>query len=86
MAHVNPKLYGRFSLNRIFNFNDFINASPSPTRPPQKPNLGLRADVGRRLFEEEQSKLGVSLVGHSSRGRTPEQQKGLGASIDLVKT
>ncbi|THH17911.1 hypothetical protein EW146_g3005 [Bondarzewia mesenterica] len=44
-----------------FNLNEFINVSPSPgipqTRTPGilKPGLsGLRADVGRKLFEEEQ--------------------------------
>lgn len=40
-----------------FNIHEFINASPSsPSRAlqPPKSNHGLRADVGRRLFEEEQ--------------------------------
>lgn len=39
-----------------FNFNDFINASPSPSAHPHRRNASLRADVGRRLFEEEQSR------------------------------
>jgi len=39
-----------------FNFNDFINASPSPSAHPHRRNVSLRADVGRRLFEEEQSR------------------------------
>ncbi|KAH6913341.1 hypothetical protein BKA70DRAFT_719487 [Coprinopsis sp. MPI-PUGE-AT-0042] len=44
-----------------FNIHDFINASPSPrsTTVPQahKPNHSLRADVGRKLFEEEQMRF-----------------------------
>jgi hypothetical protein len=70
-----------------FNFNDFINASPSPSRGTvgqgQKGNLGLRADVGRKLFEEEQFRhgLGISL-GQGKR----QEERGLGAGIDLVQS
>ncbi|KAF8349181.1 hypothetical protein F5887DRAFT_1243468 [Amanita rubescens] len=76
-----------------FNFSDFINASPSPARPgagqmltsgssgpnAQKPSLGLRADVGRKLFEEEQMRnaTGTGAVTKSPKAR------GLGAGIDL---
>ncbi len=76
-----------------FNFHDFINASPSPSRgvssghaanasdaSAYRPNLGLRADVGRKLFEEEQMRQAMQAV-------VPRQQeRTLGASIDLVHT
>lgn len=67
-----------------FNFSEYIHASP--TRPgsgsghpanSQKANLGLRADVGRKLFEEEQIRL--------QQKRRPED-RGLEAGIDLVRT
>ncbi|KIY64840.1 hypothetical protein CYLTODRAFT_456838 [Cylindrobasidium torrendii FP15055 ss-10] len=67
-----------------YDFNDFINASPSPSRAPHalpgqnKGNPGLRADVGRKLFEAEQmARMGVS--------KRPEE-RGLGAGIDLLKS
>ncbi|KXN84771.1 hypothetical protein AN958_12198 [Leucoagaricus sp. SymC.cos] len=75
-----------------FNFNEFINASPSPLRgttgagggPGHKPNLSLRADVGRKLFEEEQMKQSTSL-GHQSPGKRHEgHSRSLGASIDIM--
>ena len=76
-----------------FNFSDFINASPSPARPgagqmltsvglgpsAQKPSLGLRADVGRKLFEEEQMR---NATGAGAVTKSPNA-RGLGASIDL---
>ncbi len=45
----------------------------------QKPSLGLRADVGRKLFEEEQMRnaTGAGAVTKSPKAR------GLGAGIDL---
>uniref|UniRef100_A0A0W0FGP1 Uncharacterized protein n=1 Tax=Moniliophthora roreri TaxID=221103 RepID=A0A0W0FGP1_MONRR len=59
-----------------FNFSEYINASPiaSPVRGGAPPahhggslavgkGLGLRADVGRKLFEEEQMRLGLSSGG-----------------------
>ncbi|KAF8896183.1 hypothetical protein BD779DRAFT_1659810 [Infundibulicybe gibba] len=70
-----------------FNFNDFINASPSPSRGPaipvNKSNLGLRADVGRKLFEEEQLRhvMGV----HSSAAKR-QGERSLGAGIDLLQS
>ncbi|KAG6830862.1 hypothetical protein H0H92_014227 [Tricholoma furcatifolium] len=68
-----------------FNFNDFIHGSPSPSRglvvPAPKANLGLRADVGRKLFEEEQMRQALS--GVQSPGKRPERT--LGAGIDLVQ-
>ncbi|PFH48776.1 hypothetical protein AMATHDRAFT_149124 [Amanita thiersii Skay4041] len=76
-----------------FNFSDFINASPSPLRPgattmlggmgsfsaQSKPSLGLRADVGRKLFEEEQMR---HVVMKSPSGKR-EERTHLGAGIDL---
>ncbi|KAL0954384.1 hypothetical protein HGRIS_003369 [Hohenbuehelia grisea] len=65
-----------------FNFNEFINASPSPRSTKSstvasntpKANLSLRADVGRKLFEEEQIRLGSMNRGDGVN---------LGAGIDL---
>lgn len=54
-----------------FNFHEFINASPSPSRgaiPTNKVNHGLRADVGRRLFEEEQMRAAASISEHGVVG------------------
>ncbi|KAG6857397.1 hypothetical protein H0H87_004759 [Tephrocybe sp. NHM501043] len=69
-----------------FNFNDFIHGSPSPSRgpvvPAPKANLGLRADVGRKLFEEEQMRH--ALGGVQSPGKRPE--RALGAGFDLVQS
>ncbi|KAJ6623976.1 hypothetical protein B0H10DRAFT_760914 [Mycena sp. CBHHK59/15] len=70
-----------------FNFNDFLHASPSPARgvgaPGQKQSLGLRADVGRKLFEEEQMR---HVMGAQSPGKQrPADERGLGAGIDLVQ-
>jgi hypothetical protein len=79
--------------NLDFNIHDFINASPaaSPSRQPaQKANLGLRADVGRRLFEEEQMRMGANASGPVGPAKMPEPpnspQKALGASIDLAQS
>ncbi|KAJ8468898.1 hypothetical protein ONZ45_g17076 [Pleurotus djamor] len=71
-----------------FNINEFINASPSPRTSKTatshfdpsgapKPNLSLRADVGRKLFEEEQIRLGAL------RGLPDGMGASLGAGIDL---
>lgn len=61
-----------------FNLNDFINVSPSPATPVHGHSgvfqQGLRADVGRKLFGEEQGRQGEELL--RSGG-------GLGAGIDL---
>ncbi|KAK7032294.1 hypothetical protein VNI00_013253 [Paramarasmius palmivorus] len=61
-----------------FNINEYINASPNPSPvrggvgPPvhhiggptgSSKGLGLRADVGRKLFEEEQMRLGLGTGG-----------------------
>lgn len=76
-----------------FNFSDFINASPSPARPgasqlltagslgpgAQKPSLGLRADVGRKLFEEEQMR---NAPGAGTATKSPKARD-LAAGIDL---
>lgn len=73
-----------------FNFNEFINASPSPSRPQQhhKRDSSLRADVGRKLFEEEQMRHHSSTsMGHSGspgKGRNAQSARGLGAGIDIV--
>ncbi|KAF5372762.1 hypothetical protein D9615_010107 [Tricholomella constricta] len=70
-----------------FNFSDFIHGSPSPSRgpivPAPKANLGLRADVGRKLFEEEQMRHALS--GAQSPGKRREERP-LGAGIDLVQS
>jgi len=52
--------------------------APSPSL--QKSNLGLRADVGRKLFEEEQIRLQ-----HQKQKRRPDDRS-LEAGIDLVRT
>ncbi|KAJ7285167.1 hypothetical protein C8J57DRAFT_1671456 [Mycena rebaudengoi] len=80
-----------------FNFNDFLNSSPSPSRggagapagaaavakQQQHQNLGLRADVGRKLFEEEQMRHAA----HGGAGkRERPDERGLGAGIDLVQS
>lgn len=79
-----PKvLYGSGGTPTDFNFNEFINASPSPSRPgasSHKPNLSLRADVGRKLFEEEQLRHSVQSPGKRHDERT------LGAGIDIMQT
>jgi hypothetical protein len=83
--------------NVPFNLNDFINVSPSPavTSAPRtamslKSGLGanLRADVGRKLFEEEQQRQHY----HSTHGTVSgfndsihrDRNGVLGASIDLA--
>ncbi|KAF8972216.1 hypothetical protein BDZ97DRAFT_1752806 [Flammula alnicola] len=84
-----------------FNFHEFINASPSPSRSghgtgaggPHKSNLGLRADVGRKLFEEEQMRqahahalqqaAAVAATAVGSPGRRQDERT-LGAGIDLI--
>jgi len=70
-----------------FNFNDFIHVSPSPSRgavgQAQKSNLGLRADVGRKLFEEEQ--IRQSMNGTRSPGKRPGKRSP-GGGIDLVQS
>jgi hypothetical protein len=78
-----------------FNFNDFINVSPSPAafgKPrdegsalaQQKPALsGLRPELGRKLFEEEQNKVSSQMP---MQGMPPGSRTGLGAGIDLVRT
>ncbi|EKM78838.1 hypothetical protein AGABI1DRAFT_129117 [Agaricus bisporus var. burnettii JB137-S8] len=74
-----------------YNFNEFINASPSPLRgtphgPGHKPNLSLRADVGRKLFEEEQSRHSYSLsLPHPSPAKA-RNGRGLDAGIDIMPT
>ena len=70
-----------------FNLTDFINVSPSPaglgpgSGGSSMPKLGssLRADVGRRLFEEEQGGRDGGLGGEPQ-----QQQGGLGAGIDML--
>ncbi|KAH7884806.1 hypothetical protein F5I97DRAFT_1929635 [Phlebopus sp. FC_14] len=80
-----------------FNLNDFINVSPSPATAsvPRsaislKSGLGanLRADVGRKLFEEEQHRhqhSGSNPAPAAYDGLRDERGGGvLGASIDLA--
>ena len=70
--------------NLTFNFNDFINVSPSPAvaeRTSQHKG-NLREEVGRRLFEEEQQRqTPVGESGPTGSGGSV----GLGAGIDLVQ-
>ena len=81
-----------------FNFHEFINASPSPSRGSSqvhggdtghKSNLGLRADIGRKLFEEEQTRhthihslQAVAAGGPGGR----QEDYALSAGIDLVQS
>ena len=80
-----------------FNLNDFINVSPSPavTSAPRaavslKSGLGanLRADVGRKLFEEEQQRQHCHSTHAAVSGFTDSIHRDrngvLGASIDLA--
>jgi len=70
-----------------FNFHEFINASPSPSRglvvQGNKSNLGLRADVGRKLFEEEQLRHHLNIAQGPG---TRQDERALGAGIDLVQS
>lgn len=82
-----------------FNFHEFINASPSPSRGTHghginvhnKTNLGLRADVGRKLFEEEQMRqahafqVAAAAAAIGSPGHRQEERP-LGAGIDLIQS
>ena len=78
-----------------FNFHEFINASPSPSRGPfqggganHKSNLGLRADIERKLFEEEQMRHGhIHSVAVPTIGGPGNRQEDytLSAGIDLVQ-
>lgn len=81
-----------------FNFHEFINASPSPLRGPteshgggvsHKSNLGLRADIGRKLFEEEQmrhSHIHAVAPSIGGPGNTRQEDYTLSAGIDLVQS
>lgn len=86
-----------------FNIHEFINASPSsPSRAlqPPKSNHGLRADIGRRLFEEEQMRQAAqamsavgAMIGNTegSVGQGDEKQgiahaRVLGPTIDIVQS
>ncbi|KAF7316718.1 hypothetical protein HMN09_00404900 [Mycena chlorophos] len=79
------------------NYSEFLHPSPVAAPPPQrsgsvpmapKPNLGLRADVGRKLFEEEQMRQAMAM----SQGPPPaskpraDEQRALGAGIDLMQS
>jgi hypothetical protein len=68
--------------NVSFNFNDFINVSPSPAHVERGAGQkgGLRADVGRRLFEEEHHRQ--PQAGSDDSGGSV----GLGAGIDLLQS
>lgn len=82
-----------------FNFHEFINASPSPSRGTHghgsnvhnKTSLGLRADVGRKLFEEEQMRqahafqVAAAAAAIGSPGHRQEERP-LGAGIDLIQS
>ncbi|KAG1856098.1 hypothetical protein F4604DRAFT_1214501 [Suillus subluteus] len=84
--------------NVPFNLNDFINVSPSPavTAAPRAAvslksglSANLRADVGRKLFEEEQQRHHYQGTHGTVSGFTDiHHDRGgvLGASIDLAST
>ncbi|EAU83097.2 hypothetical protein CC1G_11181 [Coprinopsis cinerea okayama7 len=71
-----------------FNIHEFINASPSPRNvvaQGHKPNHSLRADVGRKLFEEEQMRYaaqGMTGMGnpHTVGGFAPQNVEARGES------
>lgn len=64
-----------------FNLHEFINVSPSPSGSSSTSRLtSLRANVGRKLFEEHHSGTGRDNMSGSSHGG------GLSAGIDLVKS
>jgi hypothetical protein len=70
--------------NALFNFNDFINVSPSPATQGTSAKLnGAGVNVSRMLFEDHQGMPNGSTregpQGHASSSR-------LGASIDLLKS
>ncbi|PPQ81011.1 hypothetical protein CVT25_014519 [Psilocybe cyanescens] len=80
-----------------FNIHEFINASPSsPSRITHgtgsagnhKANLGLRADVGRKLFEEEQLRHHHALQNAAAAAaggpNQRQEDRSLGAGIDLI--
>ncbi|KAF7327921.1 hypothetical protein MKEN_00372100 [Mycena kentingensis (nom. inval.)] len=78
-----------------FNFNEYLHPSPAPTlsQPipgPPKQNLGLRADVGRKLFEEEQMRHHAAMAMNAQGTPTPPkprvEERTLGAGIDLVQS
>ncbi|PPR03901.1 hypothetical protein CVT24_008093 [Panaeolus cyanescens] len=78
-----------------FNIREFINASPSsPSRAQathgHRSNLGLRADVGRKLFEGEQLRhaqaLQAAAASSVASSGTRQDERGLSAGVDLVQT
>ncbi|KAF8650081.1 hypothetical protein AX16_005424 [Volvariella volvacea WC 439] len=80
-SHHSPRpIYSQGS-GSDFNFHDFINASPSPIRNhghTHKASLGLRADVSRKLFQEEKR--------HAQNASQRPEERGLAASIDLMQS
>ncbi|KAF7312465.1 hypothetical protein MIND_00260100 [Mycena indigotica] len=76
-----------------FNYNEYLHPSPVPAAPQrtgsasitQKQNLGLRADVGRKLFEEEQMRHHAMTMNQSS-GKPRVDDRTLGAGIDLIQS
>ncbi|KAG1736501.1 hypothetical protein EDB19DRAFT_1027369 [Suillus lakei] len=84
--------------NVPFNLNDFINVSPSPavTAAPRAAvslksglSANLRADVGRKLFEEEQQRHQYPSTHGAVSGFTDihhDRGSVLGAGIDLAST
>ncbi|OCH84329.1 hypothetical protein OBBRIDRAFT_415780 [Obba rivulosa] len=66
-----------------FNFNDFINVSPSPAAGSgSRLASSLHPDIGRRLFEEHTG------LNATTRGEAPpaRSRSSLGAGIDLVQS
>lgn len=76
--------------NVSFNFNEFINVSPSPAAGSNShTRSSLRADIGRKLFEEEQQRHTKETTGktHSFGEELGGERRGasLGSSIDLIR-
>lgn len=72
--------------NIAFNFNEFINVSPSPATPRSASAMAPpRMDIGRQLFADEHQTKGLM---SSDGGRTGSSNRSgyLGAGLDFVRT
>ncbi|GJE88575.1 hypothetical protein PsYK624_046580 [Phanerochaete sordida] len=70
-----------------FNLHEFLNVSPSPAAGAGSSKLtSLRANVGRKLFEENIGLNGGALGRENVAAGAPAGGGGLGAGIDLVKS
>ncbi|KAI0696925.1 hypothetical protein BC835DRAFT_830795 [Cytidiella melzeri] len=87
LSEVKPSPYAPPTPNSApFNFNEFINVSPSPAVQGTPAKLtSLRANVGRKLFEEHQG-MGGSAVNNREGLSGHTGPAGLGAGIDLLQS